>query len=172
MKLKQLALGAALVVGMSAAMADNHTQANTNIMNKAGAMPATLLAAANNTAAQVITVKMPVVDTQVTQHHSTEVFMQLNNTSTTPRELIAATSPVANQVQLHMTMTQNGKSTMQQVSGITVAGKTDENLHLGGLHVMLMGMKKHLIQNSMIPITLIFNDGSWKTVNAKVQNHA
>jgi len=119
-------------------------------------------------AANAVTIKQAVVDNQVTMHQKTEVFMALINKGFHTHTLVAATSPAAKQVQLHKTTQSHGQSVMQQVPGITIKSHTEKNLHLGGLHVMLIGLKKHLVKNNKVPITLIFSDGSWKTINASV----
>lgn len=136
-------------------------------------MPATLFATHHETvhldiASKVISIKAPLVAKKYLKNNATEVFMELINNSDTPRELIAATSPVASQIQLHKTIDYNGKRRMQKINSITIKKDSEKELQPGGLHVMLIGLKSELVKNNSIPIILIFNDGSWKKVQAKI----
>lgn len=136
-------------------------------------MPATLFAAHHEAvhqgiASKVISIKAPLVAKKYLKNNATEVFMELINNSDTPRELIAATSPVASQIQLHKTIDYNGKMRMQKINSITIKKESEKELQPGGFHVMLIGLKSELVKNNSIPITLIFNDGSWKKVQAKI----
>jgi len=119
-------------------------------------------------AANVITVKQAVVDNQVTRNGRTEVFMEMINTGNTAHKLIAATCPLATQVQLHTTTAEHGHTAMHPIHGIAIKVHTEKDLVLGGLHVMLIGLKKHLVKNNRVPITLVFSDGSWETISAIV----
>lgn len=117
-------------------------------------------AAFSETAAQVIDIKAPVVDKQVTKNDAAQVFMQLKNNGINNYELVAATSPVATKIQL--------QETAKILSHIDIPKNTEKDLQLGGLHVMLLGLKKSLTPGESVPLTLIFNDGSWVSVNATV----
>lgn len=119
-------------------------------------------------AASVIAVKQLVIDNQMTRNGRTEVFMELINIGNKTHRLIAATCPLATQVQLHMTTTENGRAAMRQVHSIDIKVHTEKDLVLGGLHIMLIGLKRHLVKNNKVPITLVFSDGSWETVLAEV----
>lgn len=164
-----IAVGMLLGAGVAFAAPNQATTNTTNNMTANSSMAMNQAAhPAQELAANVVSIKQPIIDNQVTRNNATEVFMELINNGTEPHELIAATSPVASQVQLHATVMEHGQSTMEQVNGLTIKTHAEEDLQLGGLHVMLMGLKKPLVKNSIVPITLIFNDGSWKTINAKV----
>jgi copper(I)-binding protein len=124
--------------------------------------------AANELAANAIKIKSPDIQEKYVSNDSTEVFMELINRGKESYELVAATTPVAQQIQIHATVQQHGHMSMEQVDGITIEPRNEEDLENGGLHLMLIGLNRQLIKNQLIPITLIFNDGSWKNVNARV----
>lgn len=126
-----------------------------------------LFAMQHEIASNVIVVKTPLVAKQSSAQNATEVFMELINRSEEPHKLIAATSPIASQVQLHETINNKGNR-MQKIDSISIKNESEKDLKPGGLHVMLIGLKEKLIKNNFIPITLIFNDGSWLKVRAKV----
>lgn len=132
------------------------------------AITTSVFAARTDISARVISVKTPVVDNAITHNGATEVFMDLINKSNKPQEIIAAYSPIAGKTQLHKTTDHHGKMGMKQIPDIMIPRHSDEDLHLGGLHVMLMDLKQKLAKNEIIPIILIFKDGSWIDVNAKV----
>lgn len=120
-------------------------------------------------AAQVMAIRTPIVDKQALKKDATEVFMELINRGNQPHTIIGAYSPAAHQVQLHTTLKRpNGTTYMQQINGITIQPHHDKDLHMGGLHVMLMRIDEKLILNHRIPIVLMFHDGSWIKINARV----
>ena len=132
-------------------------------------------ASTSELASRVISIKIPTINDHLTQYNkrkSTEVFMELINHGSQSHTLVAAFSPIAKQVQLHMSTIIDGKMGMRQINGIIINKKpnNEDNLHKGGLHVMLIGLTKPLKINQMVPVTLIFHDGSWITIRARVRS--
>jgi periplasmic copper chaperone A len=120
-------------------------------------------------AAKVVKVNAMRINNTLTHHGKTEVFMDLQNTGNVPHTLIAVTSPIAQQAQLHQSMEHiKTPIPMQQLYNIKIPPHQDEDLHYGGPHIMLLGIKKPIESHDEIPITLIFSDGSWLTIDAKV----
>jgi len=130
------------------------------------------------TAASHVSIKAPMVDLanmsamgqKVTNKkpYSTEVRMDIMNNSKKAIRIVAATSDAASQIQLHRFKKEDGKMIMRQISHIKVKPHHDKMLSYKGIHLMLIGLKKPLKANEVVPITLIFADGSYKQVNAKV----
>lgn len=112
-----------------------------------------------------ISVKTPEVKVIAASKTSAVVSMELDNKSGAFVTIVAATSPVASETQLHETI--EGK--MVQVKDIKIRPKSDDNLQRNGFHVMLINLKSPLEVNQIVPITLIFSDGSDMLVNAKVE---
>lgn len=120
-------------------------------------------------ASSQITVKTPKVEIYTKNTNSAEIYMELDNTSKNTYALIAANSPVANQVQLHKTIQEGqGQSMMRPVPKIEIPAKKDSELQPGGFHVMLMNLKNPLKIGEDVPFTLIFSDGSYLKLDAKV----
>jgi len=72
-------------------------------------------------------------------------------------------------VELHTHINDNGVMRMRPVKDMPIpAGGTTE-LKPGGLHLMLMMLKKQLKAGEKMPITLIFEDGSKKEIQAEVR---
>lgn len=99
---------------------------------------------------------------------STEVKMDLINSGTNMAKLIAATTPMAQKVQLHHFVEKGGKTVMQQIQSIDIKSHSEDDLSFQGVHIMLIGLKSTLAKGQQIPLTLIFSDGSHLSVNAVV----
>lgn len=117
----------------------------------------------------VIVVKNPDVVADRVTDSATEVFMELDNTGKYAHRLVAATSPAAESVELHDTYFKNGRTFMHQVPSITIKPHSDEDLKNGALHIMLINTSKPLLSGQVVPVTLIFGDGSWIKINATVR---
>jgi copper(I)-binding protein len=57
---------------------------------------------------------------------------------------------------------------MRKVEAIDIKAKGEAVLKPGGLHVMLIDLKAPMKEGETVPITLTFDDGSSKKVDAKV----
>lgn len=117
-------------------------------------------------------------DIQVTDPWAREVppnmttsagFLTMKNSGSVEHRLVAAESPDAGMVELHTHINDNGVMRMRPVKDMPIpAGGTTE-LKPGGLHLMLMKLKKPLKAGEKMPITLVFEDGSKKEIQAEVR---
>lgn len=98
-------------------------------------------------------------------------FLTLNNTGSTEHKLVAARTEAAGMVELHTHINDNGVMRMRQVENIPVAPGSSARLEPGGLHLMLMMLKAPLVAGEHITITLEFEDGSTRDVQAEVRKH-
>jgi periplasmic copper chaperone A len=85
-------------------------------------------------------------------------------------ELVGASTPVAERMELHTVTENNGMMKMQQVQEFMIPANGELLLAPGGNHLMLMQLKQTLAPNEEVPITLMFKDGQEMKVNAKVQD--
>jgi copper(I)-binding protein len=83
-------------------------------------------------------------------------FVTLRNPGDTPDKLVSASSDVAEKVELHTHLNENGVMKMRAVPGIEVPAKGAVTLAPGGLHLMLMGLKAPLVEGQHVPLTLVF----------------
>lgn len=85
-------------------------------------------------------------------------FMVLRNTGTTDDRLIAATSPVAERVELHTHISDDqGVMRMVEVEeGFAVPAGGDHALARGGDHVMFLGITTPFEDGTTVPVTLTF----------------
>ncbi|WP_029008867.1 copper chaperone PCu(A)C [Azospirillum halopraeferens] len=96
-------------------------------------------------------------------------YMTLTNDGEAVDRLVAASSPVAEKVELHTHLMDNGVMRMRPVDGIEVAPGEPSVLRPGGLHVMLIGLKQPLAQGSRFPLTLTFETAGAVTLDVPVQ---
>ena len=81
-----------------------------------------------------------------------------------PDKLLGIASDVAERVELHETAMQNGVMTMRPVGGVMVNPGAPTRLAPGGLHVMLIGLKRTLKAGDTITLTLTFQRAGKATV--------
>ena len=87
-----------------------------------------------------------------------------------PDRLIAASSDVAERVELHAHMLDDqGVARMREVAAIAVEPGADTVLEPGGLHVMLMGLRRELAEGDMVDLTLTFETTGEVAVAAPVR---
>ncbi|KAA3654704.1 MAG: copper chaperone PCu(A)C [Proteobacteria bacterium] len=95
-------------------------------------------------------------------------FLTVVNTAATPVRLVGARSELAQTVELHDHIRDGEIMRMRRIEGIDIAAGAQAVLAPGGKHVMLIGLKRPLVADSVAQITLIFADGSEHTINAPV----
>ena len=71
-------------------------------------------------------------------------------------QLISASSPIADEVQLHTMTMEDNVMKMRQVKSIDIPANGSVELKPGGLHIMIMGIKEPLAAGSSIPLKLKF----------------
>ena len=84
---------------------------------------------------------------------STGAFMQL--TSPAGATLVGAASPAAAKVELHEMAMEGNVMRMRPVPRLTLAPGQTVALKPGGYHVMLIGLKKPLVDGDKVPLTLL-----------------
>jgi copper(I)-binding protein len=89
--------------------------------------------------------------------------------SPTPDRLVAASTPVAKEAQLH-TMEMSGMvMKMRPISGVDIPADKPVTLRPGGMHIMLMGLKEPLKAGQSFPLTLNFAKAGTRTVDVAVE---
>ena len=86
------------------------------------------------------------------------IYFVLQNDSSEPDELIEASSNLADAVEMHESSIVAGTDVMQmnQVSSVALDSGSEVTFEPGGLHVMLVGLKKELKVGDVIELTLHF----------------
>jgi copper(I)-binding protein len=82
-------------------------------------------------------------------------FMKIENKGAAD-QLISASSPIADEVQLHTMTMEDNVMKMRQVKAIDIPANGSVELKPGGLHIMFMGIKEPLAAGGSIPVKLKF----------------
>jgi len=96
-------------------------------------------------------------------------FLTMMNKGSVDHKLVAAESPATGMVELHTHINDNGVMRMRPVKEMPIPAGGKTELKPGGLHLMLMKLKQPLKAGEKMPITLIFEDGSKKEIQAEVR---
>ncbi len=83
-------------------------------------------------------------------------YFEMHNQGDQADRLVSVSSPVAKRAELHVHEKDGDVMRMRQVDDIEIPAGDKVMLEPGGLHVMLMKLKKPLEQDSTFPLTLEF----------------
>lgn len=99
------------------------------------------------------------------------LFLEIENDSPDLDSLIGASTDQerCDHMELHTHKHDNGKMMMRQVSSIEVPSQSKVELKPGGLHIMLMGLKKPLQEGDIVPVSLTFESGKVLKLQAPVK---
>lgn len=100
---------------------------------------------------------------------TTAAYFRLQNPGAAPQVLVRAGSPVAENVELHAVLEENGLTSMRPVERIEVPAGGEARLEPSGNHVMLIGLVKALAPGDTVPLTLTFADGSTREMALPVR---
>jgi copper(I)-binding protein len=114
-----------------------------------------------------VTVQDPWVRATVPQQKATGLFASV--TSAKGGRVVAASSPVADVVEIHEMAMDNQVMRMRAIAALELpAGKAVE-LKPGGFHVMLMGLKQQVKEGDTVPVTLVVEGADGKRENVDVK---
>lgn len=131
----------------------------------AGLMISTGLLAAT---ADDVTVVEPYVRLAPPNAPATGAFMVIKNNGAKDIKVVKADNPASKVTELHTHLNEGGVMKMRPVPSIDIKAKGEAVLKPGSLHVMLIDLKAPMKEGDVVPITLSFDDGSSKKVEAKV----
>ena len=119
-------------------------------------------------AADTVSVQDPYIRLAPPNAPATAAFMVIKNSGDKDVKVVKADNPVSRVSELHTHINDGGVMKMRPVPGIEVKAKGEAVLKPGGLHVMMIDLKAPMKEGDSVPITLTFEDGSSKQVDAKV----
>ena len=96
-------------------------------------------------------------------------YMTITTGSQDADLLVGVASAVAERVELHTHLNENGVMKMRPVEAIEVAPGEPALLEPGGLHVMLIGLKAPLVAGESFPMTLEFQRRGRIEVEVKIE---
>jgi copper(I)-binding protein len=97
------------------------------------------------------------------------VYVTISNHGSGADALLSASSDVANTVELHETMAQDGKMVMRPLQKIDVPAGGTLEMKPGGYHIMLLGLKQDLTPGETINVGLSFEKAGQMSVKAPVK---
>lgn len=95
-------------------------------------------------------------------------FTLTNDTGKSDR-LLKISSPVAEKVQVHRTEILDGIARMREVSVLHVAAGETVKFEPNGIHLMLMGLRKPLVEGQTFELDLVFEVAGRKNVKVAVR---
>ncbi len=117
-----------------------------------------------------------VVDPYVRQVHpgamATAAFMVLKNTGSQDAKLVQAETSASKVTELHTHLNEGGMMKMRRVPVIEIKAKGEAILQPSGLHVMMIDLNGTMKEGDKVAITLGFDDGSSKKIEAPVRRPA
>ena len=98
------------------------------------------------------------------------VYFLLDNPTSTGDTLLGATSEVAQNAEIHMSaMDANGVMKMNPQERVDVPSRGQVSFKPGGLHVMLIGLRRDLKPGDKFAVTLRFEKAGDRTIEAIVR---
>jgi periplasmic copper chaperone A len=84
------------------------------------------------------------------------LYLTIRNEGPAPNALVAVSTDAAAGAMIHETAVENGIATMRHVEKLDIAPGEEASFAPGGMHIMLMGLKKPLRPGDRLRVTLIF----------------
>jgi len=100
---------------------------------------------------------------------NTAVFVKITNRNNGDVYLTKASSSVADAVELHNHVNNDGAMMMRQVDKIKLGGTQTVELAPGGYHIMLINLKQDLEVGESVEVELSFSDGTKIDLEAPVK---
>jgi copper(I)-binding protein len=97
------------------------------------------------------------------------VYFTLKNDTGKSDRLLKISSPIAAKVQVHRTEIQDGMARMREVAVLHVDANQTVEFAPNGMHVMLMGLKKPLIEGQKFELELLFEVAGPRKVQVVVR---
>ncbi|OEF23628.1 copper chaperone PCu(A)C [Vibrio rumoiensis] len=97
------------------------------------------------------------------------IFMTIENHMAADRTLVSVSTDVAEKAELHTVEKQGELMKMRQVDGITLPANGEMELKPGSFHIMLLNVKKPLVEGDNINITLAYANGENETLSVPVK---
>ncbi len=116
-----------------------------------------------------VTVESPYVRAVPPGQTNTAAFMQLKNSSAEAISLVSASSSIAENVELHNHINEDGVMKMRQVELISISANGNASLEPGGYHIMLIGLSKEIAAGDMVDLEVKFSDGSSQQLTVPVK---
>jgi periplasmic copper chaperone A len=105
---------------------------------------------------------------RIPQARAGAAYLNLTNTGSAPDQLVSAASPVADVVEVHRHVHDNGVMRMEHLQTLALPAGETVTFEPGGLHLMLIGLQRHLKEGELFPLTLTFATAAPVTVSVNI----
>jgi periplasmic copper chaperone A len=96
-------------------------------------------------------------------------YMLIANRASNPDQLLRVESDVAGTIEIHQTMITDGIASMSPVEAIEIPANGAVELMPGGLHIMLIGLTRDLLEGEQIQLTLVFENAGRVAITADIR---
>jgi len=97
------------------------------------------------------------------------VFMKIRNKTDVTDHLIGGSTPDAAKVEIHNHIKDGNVMRMRRVESVEIPANGSVELAPGGFHVMLMGLKAPLFEETVVPLTLTFKNAGDVEIEAVIE---
>ncbi len=101
---------------------------------------------------------------------TTAVYFSLSNKGDKEAYLTGASSPLSHTAEVHVTMEKQGMAHMQHQTRVNIPAGQSISFEPGGLHLMLIGLKRDLKAGDRVPLILHFDGDRELEFEAKVRD--
>lgn len=101
---------------------------------------------------------------------TTAVYFSLINKGDKAVYLIGASSLLSQRAEVHMTMEKHGMAHMQHQTEVKISAGQSIFFEQGGMHLMLIGLKRDVKAGDKVPVTLLFNNDVELEFGAEVRD--
>ena len=99
-------------------------------------------------------------------------YLRIANTGDAPDRIVSASSPIAERVEIHAHEMDGGVAKMRHVHSVEVPAHGAVSFEPGGLHLMLIGLKKPLVVGKRFALTLGFENAGELAVTVEITDRA
>lgn len=99
---------------------------------------------------------------------NTSAYFTIENTGSKDRALVAASSEIADKVELHSHIMKDGMMRMRQQEKVIIPAGEKVEFAPGGLHLMIFGLIAPLRVNQQVKLSVMTEDGETLVINAAV----
>jgi len=97
-------------------------------------------------------------------------YFRIENRGQASDRLVSAHSPVADRAEFHTHEMDGGVMKMHRVDSVEVPAQGEVAFKPGGLHVMLLGLKKPLVAGERFPLALGFEEAGTIEVSVEIKS--
>ncbi len=118
--------------------------------------------------ANALSISNPVIRAVPPNSANSAVYLLITNCGKDDKQLVAVSTPVAKMSELHRTVDRDGMMVMVRQEAVPLPAGESVSFEPGGLHLMLMGLKKNLVEGEWLPVTITLSDGENMSFVAQV----